>query len=63
MNKNRKFPILINGSIALKDYRVHPPAKIGKSINGELKTENWYIAYATDEAAIFAGLVRTTLRI
>ena len=63
-NKNRKFPILIKWLDCSErlSLQVHPPTKIAKSINGEPKTENWYIAYATDEAAIFAGLRKGTTR-
>lgn len=36
--------------------QVHPPAEIAAEMGGEPKTEMWYVAAATPEADIFAGL-------
>ncbi len=59
-----RFPILvkiINAEDKLS-LQVHPPAAIAASLGGEPKTEMWYIADATPEAWLFAGLKRGTTR-
>jgi len=42
--------------------QVHPPAEIAAELGGEPKTEMWYVAAATPEAEIFAGLRRGVTR-
>ncbi len=42
--------------------QVHPPAEIAAELGGEPKTEMWYVAAATPEADIFAGLKRGVTR-
>ncbi len=57
-----RFPLLIK----LLDARdtlslqVHPPAHIAPRLNGEPKTEFWYVAKADPNAKIYAGLRATT---
>lgn len=52
------FPILVKWLDCQEklSLQVHPPADIAPSLNGEPKTENWYIADATPEATLMAGL-------
>lgn len=54
----RRFPWLIKILDAQDklSLQVHPPAGIAAELGGEPKTEMWYVAAATDEADIFAGL-------
>lgn len=54
----RPFPILVKW-LDCQDklsLQVHPPADIAPSLNGEPKTENWYIAEAEPHATLMAGL-------
>lgn len=54
----RPFPILVKW-LDCQDklsLQVHPPAEIAPTLNGEPKTENWYIADATPDATLMAGL-------
>ena len=52
-----------NGSTARRNsVPVHPPAEIAQSLQGEPKTENWYIADATDDATLMAGLKQGVTR-
>jgi len=55
---NRPFPILLKwlDCSARLSLQVHPPKDIAPSLGGQPKTECWYIAQATPEAAVFAGL-------
>ncbi|HEX4343254.1 MAG TPA: type I phosphomannose isomerase catalytic subunit, partial [Verrucomicrobiae bacterium] len=60
----RQFPLLIK-IIDAQDklsLQVHPPASIAKKFGGEPKTEMWYVAEATPEAALFVGLKRGITR-
>ncbi|MEX0324108.1 MAG: type I phosphomannose isomerase catalytic subunit [Puniceicoccaceae bacterium] len=52
------FPILVKWLDCQEklSLQVHPPADIAPELNGEPKTENWYIADATAEATLMAGL-------
>ena len=56
--KDRRFPILVKwlDCHARLSLQVHPPADIASSLNGEPKTENWYIVNCTEEAGIILGL-------
>lgn len=56
----RPFPILVKWLDCQErlSLQVHPPQQVAASLGGEPKTENWYIAAATEEASIFAGLRR-----
>lgn len=54
----RPFPILVKW-LDCQDrlsLQVHPPAAIAPSLKGEPKTEMWYVASASPEAAVLAGL-------
>ncbi len=54
----RPFPVLVKWLDCQQklSLQVHPPADIAPLLNGEPKTENWYIADATSTAALMAGL-------
>src|SRR5215204_3567653 len=59
-----RFPLLIK-ILDCQDtlsVQVHPPAKIAAELGGEPKTEMWYIADATAEAKLYAGLKRGVTR-
>jgi mannose-6-phosphate isomerase len=60
----RRFPWLIKILDAQDklSLQVHPPAGIAAELGGEPKTEMWYVAAATPEADIFAGLKRGVTR-
>ena len=55
---DRPFPILVKWLDCQEklSLQVHPPADIAPSLNGEPKTENWYIAEAEPHATLMAGL-------
>jgi mannose-6-phosphate isomerase len=57
-NPERPFPVLVKW-LDCRDrlsLQVHPPAAIANELGGEPKTECWYIADATDDAALIVGL-------
>lgn len=62
--KDRPFPILVKwlDCRARLSLQVHPPAAKAASLGGEPKTENWYVAEATPEATLLAGLRPGTTR-
>lgn len=53
-----RFPLLIKilDATDTLSVQVHPPAAVAARLGGEPKTEMWYIADATPEAALYAGL-------
>ena len=55
---DRPFPILVKWLDCQEklSLQVHPPADIAPSLNGEPKTECWYIADAEPHATLMAGL-------
>jgi mannose-6-phosphate isomerase len=55
---DRPFPILVKWLDCRErlSLQVHPPAAQAPALGGEPKTENWFIAGATPEAAIIVGL-------
>jgi len=59
-----RFPLLIKILDAQEklSLQVHPPASVAAQLGGEPKTEMWYIAEATPEAELFAGLKRDVTR-
>ena len=61
-NPKKPFPILVKWLDARErlSLQVHPPAAIAKKLQGEPKSENWYVAEATPEAALIAGLKHGT---
>jgi mannose-6-phosphate isomerase len=54
----KPFPILVKWLDCQErlSLQVHPPAAVAPELNGEPKTENWYIVEATPGAALLAGL-------
>ncbi|CAA6677898.1 MULTISPECIES: type I phosphomannose isomerase catalytic subunit [unclassified Lentimonas] len=54
----RPFPILVKWLDCQEklSLQVHPPADIAQKLNGEPKTECWYIADAEPHATLIAGL-------
>lgn len=55
---SERFPLLMKILDACDDLsiQVHPPADKAAELNGEPKTEMWFIAYADPGAKIYAGL-------
>ncbi|MEP4076793.1 type I phosphomannose isomerase catalytic subunit [Haloferula sp.] len=53
-----RFPLLIKVLDARDDLsiQVHPPAELAPSLNGDPKTEMWFIADADPRARLYAGL-------
>lgn len=54
----KPFPILVKWLDCSErlSLQVHPPCQKAAALNGEPKTENWYIADASDHASIVVGL-------
>ena len=61
---NGRFPLLVKLIDAVEDLsiQVHPPEAIAEQLDGEPKTEAWYIAHADPGARIYAGLKGETTR-
>jgi len=59
-----RFPLLVKILDAQSDLsvQVHPPAQVAAKLQGEPKTEMWYIAHASPEANLYAGLKNGTTR-
>lgn len=55
---DRPFPILVKWLDCSErlSLQVHPPAPVAEQLGGEPKTECWYIADTTPEAALIVGL-------
>lgn len=55
---SERFPLLVKILDARDDLsiQVHPPASVASSLNGEPKTEMWYIAHAEPNAKLYVGL-------
>ncbi len=53
-----RFPLLFKLLDAQErlSVQVHPPARVARALNGEPKTEMWYVADTYLDADIFAGL-------
>jgi mannose-6-phosphate isomerase len=60
----RPFPILVKWLDCQErlSLQVHPPAAVADELHGEPKTENWFVADATPEAALIVGLKRGVTR-
>lgn len=59
-----RFPLLVK-ILDARDrlsLQVHPPASVAPSLNGEPKTEMWYIAHAEPGAALYVGVKRGVTR-
>ena len=63
-NPARPFPILVKWLDCRErlSLQVHPPAGVAAALQGEPKTEHWYIAGAEPHAALMAGLRRGVTR-
>ena len=61
---DERFPLLVKILDAQEklSLQVHPPADKAAELGGEPKTELWYVADATPEAELFAGLKRGVTR-
>ena len=57
-----RFPLLVKWLDCSErlSLQVHPPPDIAETFSGEPKTENWYVAEASADAGLFAGLKRGT---
>lgn len=57
-DEGERFPILVKWLDCTDrlSLQVHPPSKLAKSLKGEPKTENWYVAHAEAHAGLFVGL-------
>ena len=55
---DKPFPILVKWLDCQEklSLQVHPPASVAPELNGEPKTESWYIAHAEPHATLMAGL-------
>jgi mannose-6-phosphate isomerase len=53
-----RFPLLLKILDAEQklSLQVHPPAAVASRLGGEPKTELWYVAHTTEEAALYVGL-------
>ena len=56
--EGERFPLLIKILDARDDLsiQVHPPAEVAEQLEGEPKTEMWYIAHADPGAKLYLGL-------
>ena len=59
-----RFPLLVKMLDAQErlSLQVHPPAPLAETLNGEAKTEMWFLAHAEAGAEVFAGLAEPTDR-
>ena len=59
-----RFPLLVKILDAQEklSLQVHPPPAVAAQLNGEPKTEMWYLAHAEAGAELFAGLAEPTDR-
>jgi mannose-6-phosphate isomerase len=60
----RPFPLLIKWLDCQErlSLQVHPPAAVAAELNGEPKTENWYVANTIANASLIVGLRRGVTR-
>ena len=60
--KESRFPILVKWLDCSErlSLQVHPPLYITEKFGGEPKTENWYVAGASEQAGLFIGLKNGT---
>lgn len=56
-HKEARFPILVKWLDCRErlSLQVHPPEEVASTLQGEPKTENWYVANATEKAGLFIG--------
>ena len=57
-DENKRFPLLIKWLDCSErlSLQVHPPSHLAKSLNGEPKTENWYVAHTEGNSGLYIGL-------
>jgi mannose-6-phosphate isomerase len=62
--QHKRFPLLIKILDAREklSLQVHPPAEVAQQLQGEPKTEFWYIADADPGAELYVGLKRGVTR-
>ena len=55
---SERFPLLIKILDAQSDLsvQVHPPESVARELNGEAKTETWYVADCDEDAKLYVGL-------
>jgi len=60
----RAFPILVKWLDCRErlSLQVHPPAEVASQLDGEPKTENWFVAEATTDAGLVLGLKQGVTR-
>jgi mannose-6-phosphate isomerase len=60
----KPFPILVKWLDCHErlSLQVHPPAAVAQDLQGEPKTENWYIAHSVPGAELIVGLKRGVTR-
>jgi mannose-6-phosphate isomerase len=60
--KESRFPVLIKWLDCSErlSLQVHPPLYVADKFGGEPKTENWYVAGASENAGLFIGLKNDT---
>ncbi|RKX36267.1 MAG: mannose-6-phosphate isomerase [Verrucomicrobia bacterium] len=63
-DRSRPFPILVKWLDCTDrlSLQVHPPAEVAAHLGGEPKTEHWYIAAASSDSHLIAGLRRGATR-
>ena len=56
-HKEARFPILVKWLDCRErlSLQVHPPEEVASTLQGEPKTESWYVANATEKAGLFIG--------
>ena len=61
---NGRFPLLVKMLDAQErlSLQVHPPAELAATLQGESKTEMWYLAHTEAGADVFAGFATATDR-
>lgn len=61
---DRRFPLLVKWLDCHErlSLQVHPPPEVAARLNGEAKTENWYIAHTVQGAQLIVGLKRGITR-
>lgn len=61
---SQRFPILIKILDCQEDLsiQVHPPADLAPSLNGEPKTEMWYLTGAEERASLYIGFKKGVTR-
>jgi len=63
--ESERFPLLIKLLDADQklSLQVHPPPRVAAELNGEPKTEFWYITAATSKAELYVGLKKHSSRL